>query len=172
MSHGQKVTYLDVSLQISGGKIVTDVNSKHNHAYLPPNSCHPPSVFKGLISGVGTRLRKLCSEDTDLEKRTEEYSRYFSMSGWDYSKAKRELKKGTQKDRRTLLNKEKLTTEKKIAWVTTYDPRYPSKSEIIRKNIHLLYANPQNKDIFTKNQIISADRRRKILGEIYKPTVP
>ena len=35
-----------------------------------------------------------------------------------------------------------------------------------------MYTNPQNKKIFQKNQIISADRRRKNLGELYKPTVP
>ena len=172
VSHGKEVTYLDVKLKISNGKILTDVFSKHNHAYIPPNSCHPPSVFKGLISSVGTRLRMICSEDKDLRSRIEEYSKYFAMSGWEYEKAKRELHKGANKNRKSLLTKTKQKEDKKIAWVTTYDPRYPSKSELIRKYLPILYSNPKNKEIFQKNQIISADRRRKNLGEIYKPTIP
>eukprot|EP00745_Piridium_sociabile_P040591 TRINITY_DN78416_c0_g1_i1.p1 TRINITY_DN78416_c0_g1~~TRINITY_DN78416_c0_g1_i1.p1 ORF type:complete len:230 (-),score=3.39 TRINITY_DN78416_c0_g1_i1:34-723(-) len=89
VSHGKEVSYLDVKLTITEGIITTDVFSKHNHAYLPPNSCHSPAVFKGLISSVGTRLRMICSEDKISQKIIEEYSKYFAMSGWDYQTAKK-----------------------------------------------------------------------------------
>ena len=168
---GREVTYLDVRLSMTKGGITTDVFSKNCHSYLPPYSCHSPAVFKGLISAVGTRLRMLCSEADTLEKRIEEYTKYFAMAGWDGSRAKRELRKGANKDRRDLLTKP-TKKKKKLAWVTTYDPRLPSKSEIIRKNLPLLYTNPENKNVFPRKTIIAADRRRKNLAEIYKPTVP
>ena len=56
--------------------------------------------------------------------------------------------------------------------MTQYDPRVPSKSMIIRKNLHLLFTNPTNKDIFPDNSIIAADRKRRSIGSLYKPTVP
>ena len=43
---------------------------------------------------------------------------------------------------------------------------------IIKKNLNILYSNPANKTIFKKKTLIGADRRRKNLGEIYKPTIP
>jgi hypothetical protein len=172
VSHGREANYLDIHLSLKDGTIITDVFSKSCHSYLPPTSCHSPSVFKGLISGVGTRLRMICSEDSTLNERIQEYARYFAMAGWNIDTALRELKKGSQKDRTELLTKPRKKKTQKIAWVTNYDPRLPSKCKIIRKNLKILYQNPKNKKIFPQNLIISADRRRQNLGEIYKPTVP
>ena len=62
--------------------------------------------------------------------------------------------------------------EKEIAWVTTYDPRRPSKSNIIRKKLCMIYSEVKNRSIFPKNIVISPDRRRRNLGELYKPTIP
>ena len=58
---GTEVEYLDVSLKMLNGRIITDVFSKNCNSYLPPNSCHAPSVFKRLISIVWKRLRMVCS---------------------------------------------------------------------------------------------------------------
>ena len=57
-------------------------------------------------------------------------------------------------------------------WVSTYDPRVPSKTAIIKKNLHLLHASVVNKEIFPQRTIISADKKRKHLAQMYKPTVP
>jgi hypothetical protein len=168
----KEAEYLDVKAVIDQGKIKTDVFSKHCHSYLPPNSCHAPSVFKGLISGVGTRLRMICSEDQTLKERIEEYAEHFETSGWNKKHVLKELKRGADKDRDTLLNKPRKVKGKKLAWVTTFDPRVPDKTKIINKNLHLLYSNPENKKIFPKKSVIAADRRRKNLAEHYKPTVP
>ena len=45
--------------------------------------------------------------------------------------------------------------------MSTFDPRMPSKTAIIKKKIHLLHANVVNRDIFPQRTIISADRKRK-----------
>ena len=169
---GREAKYLDLHLKIMDGKIITDVNSKHCHSYLNKNSCHPPSVFKGLLIGVGTRLRMLCSEDDQLVDRLKEYAKYFSMAGWKYQTALKELQKGASQNRQTLIRKQRNQKPKKIAWVTTYDPRVPSKTSIIKNNLQILYSNVKNRDIFPIDMIISADKKRKNLGQIFKPTVP
>ena len=86
--------------------------------------------------------------------------------------AKERLVEGAKKNRRKLLQQPRKKREKKIAWVSAYDPRVPSKTAIIYKNFHLLYTNAVNKDIFPSRTIISADRKRPNLAQIYKPTVP
>jgi hypothetical protein len=114
----------------------------------------------------------LCSDDDVLEKRLKEYARYFTMSGWDFKIALEELRRGADKDRRTIITQPRKQKPKKVAWVTTYDPRCPSKTSIIKENLNILYSNPQNRSIFPEGTIIGADRRRKNLAEMYKPTVP
>ena len=172
VNFGREATFLDVSVKIEEGKIITDVNSKHCHSYLPPTSCHPRSVFKGLIKGMGLRLRMICSEDKKLKERIEEYSKYLTQSGWNWKKAKKELTIGASQNRHRVLNRSTKSKKTKIAWVTTFDPRVPSKSKIIKENLETLYSDPINRKIFPKTSLISADRRRKNIAEMFKPTVP
>ena len=161
VSHGKTANYLDVSLELKDGRITTDVFSKHCHSYLPPTSCHSPGVFKGLIRGVGTRLRMICSDDDTLAGRVDEYTNYFAASGWKKTKARSELQIGAGRNRAEILSQPRMKKTKKLAWVTTYDPRLPSKSAIIRKNLPLLYSSQQNRQIFPNKLLIGAGRRRK-----------
>ena len=80
---------------------------------------------------MGTRLRMLCSDDEVLEKRILEYAKHLAVSGWSYDVALADLQKGASKDRRSVLHGARKKKKKKIAWVTTYDPRLPSKPSII-----------------------------------------
>ena len=100
------------------------------------------------------------------------YYYYLTVSGWKYKTAKERLVEGVKKDREKLLNQPRKRKDTKIAWVSTYDPRVPSKTAIIKKNLHLLHANVVNKEIFPSRTIISADRKRKNIAQMYKPTVP
>ena len=104
----------------------------------------------------------ITSQDGDLDRRLEKYARYLTIPGWKYKTAKNRLVEGTKKNRQKLLQQPRKTKERKIPWVGTYNPRVPYKTAIINKNIHLLYANAVNKDIFQPRTIISADRKRPI----------
>lgn len=183
ISAGQSMHYLNLTVSIVDGYIQTDEYSKSSHNYLPPHSCHPPSTFKGLITSKGVQLRMNCSKSSLLKPRLHEYAGYFAACGWPYAKAYNELVKGAQYEkneseeeasqkRLELINKPRGKKPKKLVWLSKWDPRAPSKSEIIRKNLHLLYRNPENKQIFHSDSIIAANRRRPNLGEFIKPTVP
>ena len=69
--------------------------------------------------------------------------------------------KTKKKDREKLLNLPRRRNEMKIAWVSTYGPRVPSKTAIIKTNFNLLHAHVVNKVIFTPRTIILVDRKRK-----------
>ena len=96
--HRKTAAYLDVSLSLKDGKIITDAFSKHNHSCLPPSSCHSPAMFKDFVQGIGTRLRMICSEDEDLDRRLEEYGKHLTLSRWKYKTAKERLVEGVKKD--------------------------------------------------------------------------
>ena len=170
---GSELAYLDIKLILKDGYIQTDVYSKNCHSYLPPTSCHPPSVFKGIAKGIGHRLRMICSTDELLAPRIDEYAKYLAISGWEYDKAKKDLTQASSLDREHILRRPRRKKDKKkVAWVTKYDPRIPSKASIIRENLHILYTTEENKEVFPPDSIIASNRRQKNLGEIYKPTVP
>ena len=115
--------------------------------------CWTKLLNVGLIKAMGLRLRMICSEDEKLKERIEEYSKYLTQSGWELKKAKKELTKGASQDRHRVLNRSIKSKKTKIAWVTTFDPRFPSKSKIIRENLETLYSDPINKFYFSQKRL-------------------
>ena len=81
---------------------------------LPAAICQP-FFFKGFAQGIGTRLRMICSQEDDLDRRLEEYARYLTISGWKYKTNKERLVEGAKKNRQTLLQQPRKKKEKKIA---------------------------------------------------------
>jgi hypothetical protein len=66
----KKLVFMDMTIQIKGGKIVTTIYAKPMalYQYIPPNSCHPPGVLTGLIFGQILRIYQLCSRSKDINK--------------------------------------------------------------------------------------------------------
>lgn len=180
---GTKMNYLNLTVQLVNGKIHTDEFSKSSHNYLSPDSCHPPSTFKAMLYSKGLQLRMNCSKTTFLKPRLLEYSKYFEAVGWNRDQAYSGLCKGADynpketeceanEKRERILFKPRVKKPKKIAWVTNWDPRAPPKPKIINNNIHLLYRNRENMEIFPREMLIGANRRCKNLADFIKPTVP
>ena len=158
---GNKMNYLNLTVQLIDGEIHTDEFSKSSHSYLSPDSCHPPSTFKGLIYSKGRQLRMNCSKSQFLAPRLKEYAGYFAACRWNEDFAYRELCRGanfqpkeTEEEARAkredILYKPRQKKPKKIAWVTQWDPRAPDKAKIIRNNTHLLFRNLENLKIFPR----------------------
>ena len=78
-NYGRKGPYLDLNLEIEGGKIKSKVFTKSEPIYLPPNSRHDPAVFKGFYKGIGLRLRLNSSTDEDFLEAVEQYSRALAV---------------------------------------------------------------------------------------------
>ena len=53
-----------ISSSLSNGTISTTIHEKelNLHLYLPPDSCHPPGVLKGLIFGAFHRILRLTTQ--------------------------------------------------------------------------------------------------------------
>ena len=66
----KKLIFMDMTIQIEGGKIITTIYAKPLalYQYIPPNSCHPPGVLTGLIFGQILRIYQLCSRSKDIDK--------------------------------------------------------------------------------------------------------
>ena len=54
----KKVNYMDMTILIHEGWIVTSIYEKamNLYLYIPPHSAHPPGVLNGLVSGNILRI--------------------------------------------------------------------------------------------------------------------
>jgi len=68
-------TFLDLTLSIVNGKIISKTYQKplNLYLYIPPLSAHPPSCFKGLISGELSRYWSQNTKDSDFIQITSEF---------------------------------------------------------------------------------------------------
>ena len=60
------IDFLDVNISLTDeGHVSTRIFEKalNLHLYLPPHSCHPPGVLKGIIHGMMLRFHRLSTDD-------------------------------------------------------------------------------------------------------------
>jgi hypothetical protein len=70
LSH--KVDFMDLTLRIDGASITTTLYEKPSNfnLYIPPHSCHPPGLLRGMLYGMLYRIYTLCSDQDDRKVRT------------------------------------------------------------------------------------------------------
>ena len=73
------VPFLDTSLCIENGQIVTDLYKKptDKNLYLLPNSCHPLSTTKSIPYSLALRITRICSNPKTTDKRYDELNGCF-----------------------------------------------------------------------------------------------
>ena len=77
------VIFLDTVISIVDRRIETSLYEKPLalHLYLPPHSCHPPGVTKGLVMGEVLRISYLCSREEDIHANLRKFYRRLCASG-------------------------------------------------------------------------------------------
>ena len=169
---------MDLIVKLKDGKIETKIFSKSEPIYLGPTSCHDPKVFKSIFKGVGLRIRLNCSEEDDFDEAVESYSKSLAISGYKYQKARSELIKYKNIDRKEYLKNEKTrkennknNTNKKVFWISKYDPRIPHPRQVLSKNYHILEGDPIARELFERKNLVVGSRRGKNQRELISPTV-
>ena len=146
------------------GRLEVDVFSKPTdaHLYLLPSSNHPPNITLNIPYGVVLRLKRICSESNRLDNRLEEYKTYFLNRGYDGKHIDQEFSKAKKISREKALKKSAKRCTDRIPFIMKWDPRLPNVNAVIRKNLKLLYSEPENQKIFPKNLSWLAIRGPKI----------
>ena len=71
----EKNNVLDLVIKLTDGKIVTDLygKSQDSHQYLNYDSCCAEHVKRSIVFGQTLRLKRTCSENSDLESHLKEF---------------------------------------------------------------------------------------------------
>ena len=102
----------------------------------------------------------------------------MAISGFKYQTARSELMKCKQIDRNEYLKAEnerkknkKKSNNKKVFWISKYDPRIPHPRSVLSKNYHILEGDSIAKELFERPNLVAGSRRGKNLKELISPTV-
>ena len=75
---------MDLTISISGGRIVTSIYEKpmNLYLYIPPHSAHSSGVSTGLVFGHVLKYRHLCSSTTDADAKIKEFAQRLVARGY------------------------------------------------------------------------------------------
>jgi len=161
----REVSFLDVSVRISRGKIITDLYRKPTAVsqYLLPSSCHPHFVTKNIPYSLCYRLLRICSEPATLKLRLNELKDLLLLRHYDPKVIDRAIARISGVSREAALQKvEKTKTSDKITFVVPFDPRYPPINCIVKKHFDVMYQDPYLKRVFGDGVQVSYRRHQNL----------
>ena len=94
-SSNENVTFLDLIVKLSKGRITTDLHIKDTdrHQYLHFNSSHPGHTKRSIIYSQALRLTKICTFENDFLQYRDEMKSWFQRWGYPEDVINSELKK-------------------------------------------------------------------------------
>jgi hypothetical protein len=103
--YGKLVPFLDTTVTLKYGKIVSDLFCKSTDAHLclRNDSCHPKSCMNGLAKGEFLRVRRICSSEEDFKARTTVMTIFFMKRGFKESDLNKALEDVAATNRENLL---------------------------------------------------------------------
>ena len=160
----EKIEFLDVNVSLENNVIKTDLYCKDTdkHMYLEMDSCHPKNVKTAIPYGLGIRVKRICSEDTDYISRRSEIKMHLDKRGYPDSLIEDQLQKVDKLERKSLLKYKKKKQNDRVPLVITYSDGLPNIHSILRKNLKTLHRSDRMKEIFKEPSIVSFRRDKNI----------
>jgi hypothetical protein len=83
-----QVDFMDLTIKIEGKRITTNLFEKPLalHLYIPPRSCHPPSCFRSLASGMILRFYRLCTYQKDIRHWLKKFYGHLLDRGYQHDR--------------------------------------------------------------------------------------
>lgn len=168
------INFLDISI-LNGDTLSTTVFYKEtdSHNYLNFRSFHPDHCKRSIPYSQFLRLRRLCSDEEDFARKTEEMKGFFRLCGYPANIIANNLRKCETVTREQSLTHTKKTESSKIPLVLMYDSTNMKVSSIIHKNYQrILSADPDLGSIFTDNLITAFSNHSNIKKAVVRSGLP
>ena len=164
----ESLCFLDLKMSIVNGRLETTVYSKptDSHLYLHQQSCHKPSVIKGIRKGVALRLRRICSSDDEYLSKSKEYAQFLVDRGHSSNEVKKVFEDIGKIPRLEARKKVDNNAFNKIIFSTSYNPRGPDVHAIVKKHLPLLSNHPGLSTLYPPNSVLVANKRERNLKDL------
>ena len=135
------IEFLDTTVKVENGYITTDLYCKptDKHLYVQQRSNHPNSMTKSIPYGLGIRLKRICSNESDYTSRRRELKNQLRKRGYSGQFIENGLRKVDGLNREDLLKKKVKTNNDRVPIVLTFAKQLPNIAEIIIKNLKILH---------------------------------
>ena len=141
----ESVTFLDTRVIREGNRLITDLYTKptDTHQYLHRHSCHPPHCKTSIAYSQALRIRRICSKESDYERRVGELKTYLVARGYNEAEVTRQIGKATEQKREDLLIPRIKNKEQVTPLVVTFHPDLPPLTRILRNNQCVINTSPR-----------------------------
>ena len=162
----QEAVHLDTRVYVTEHRLETDLHTKptDKHQYLHTESCHPPHTKSAIPYGQALRLRRICSEGSNLDKRLQDLSLHLEQRGYSESATREAAERAKSVPRTEALTQRPKEDEEMVPLVATYHPHLPRLQRILEDNKKILNTNHLQQAIPERYRV--AFRRPKNLRDL------
>ena len=162
----EEVVHLNTRVYVAGDRLETDLYTKptDKHQYLHTSSCHPPHTKSAIPFGQALRLRRICSEDSNLEMRLDDLSLHLEWRGYPVSATREAAERAKSVPRSEALTLRTKAYEDTVPLVATYHPNLPRLHSILQEHNKILNTNHLQQAIPERHRV--AFRRPKNLRDL------
>ena len=155
MEYSEKqINFLDVLVtkSDSGEKLCSSLYTKHTdtHQYLHATSCHRVVYKNSIAYGQAIRLKKICSDENDLQRNLVSLEYWLVNRGYRAEKVRPEIQKINLINRANLLIKKTKHEENSITLVLTFHPALNIVFNVLKSAHHFLEKSPVLKAVLPK----------------------
>jgi hypothetical protein len=170
----KSTTYLDTTIQIKNGKIITDIYRKETDSvqYLLPNSCNPAHICKNVPYSLALRLVRLCSEKETLDNWLVELENMLLTRKYNKNVVKNALNKAREVERDVALQKVIKKKNARVILAVKYHPKLPSVSKILVKHWRTMTRDTEAKDTFPKPPMVAYKQPPNLKSVLCRAKLP
>ena len=169
------VPFLDVNVSLTdNGDISTDLYTKptDKHQHLLYSSCHPSHTKKAIPFSLALRLRRICSTDETFNTRAAQLTTYLLKRGYNRNLVTKQIQRATDIPRRLALQTKDVNKNKRVPFITTFNPSLPHISNIIKRHFHLLLSSNRCKTVFQQLPVVAFRRSPNLRDLLVKAKLP
>ena len=150
----EKVNFLDTTIINSGNKLSTTLYTKptDRKAYLHSKSYHPKSTKKAIPYSQATRLRRICTEDSEFRRHAEKLQADLENRGYKSEEISVGIERAANQERSTLLTYKEKVNQRRTPLILTYNRKLPNLKEVLDETRSHLQINPTEHQNLQKKQ--------------------
>ena len=166
------IPFLDTSLEIKGGKIISDLYRKPSdrNKYLLPSSAHPSHVTESTPYSLALRIVRNCSEPKTRDMRFEELKRMLLARDYKPNIINENIRKARAIPLKDCFKEE--TTPRPVS-VVLFDKRMPSVGNMVTKHWRtMVSSDPYLKEVFPAPPLVAYKVGRNLGTFLIRARIP
>ena len=172
----REISFLDILIKREGNGFMTDMYKKPTDTctYLHSDSFHPTHLKKSLPISQYSRIRRICSKQSDYERQADELDNKFRQKGYpeQWVTAARDRYNGRTQEECLIPNPNRTSMDSSACCFLQYSPLGKEFEKIIKQHWHVVSTDHQLSKVFSTPPKIVYKRPPNIRQMLVKSDLP